>query len=366
MTSNGRNDLNDLPPFLAQRAAQIPLPDPQLRLQARDRLNCLTKPKGSLGMLESIAEQLAVVFGGSIPQKFHKAAYIFAADHGVCCEGVSLYPQEVTAQMVRNFAEGGAAINALCRLHQCELTVIDAGVNAGLTELALVEHRKVRQGSRNMAKEPAMTEEESHAALRVGVDLADLAREKGQRLVAVGEMGIGNTTAASALTVLLAAQPAVAVTGAGTGLDDQARLRKAQVVEAAINLHFGDGSLPRSPLSILRCVGGLEIAAMAGFYLAAAAHSTALVCDGFISTAAAAIAASIEPRVHQYLFAGHQSEEPGHRYLLELLQLQPILQLQMRLGEGSGAVLAMPVIESAAAVYREMASFTSAGVSQAQ
>ena len=357
-----------LPPFLAERAARILLPDRQLRVLARDRLNHLTKPHGSLGQLESMAEQLAVLFGGSIPpiNPINKAAYIFAADHGVCCEGVSLYPQEVTAQMVRNFAAGGAAINALCRLHRCELTVIDAGVNAHLADLTLVEHRKVRRGSRNMVKEPAMSEEELHAALRVGADLADLAHRKGHRLVAVGEMGIGNTTAASAITALLTGESALSVTGTGTGLDDQARRRKADVVQAAILLHFGDGSPARSPLSILRCVGGLEIAAMTGFYLAAAAHGVALICDGFISTAAAAIAAGIEPRVRHNLFAGHLSEERGHRYLLEMLLLQPILQLQMRLGEGSGAVLAMPVIESAAAVYREMATFTSAGVSQAQ
>ncbi len=356
---------NALPPFIAERAAQIPSPDPRLQAEARDHLNNLTKPLGSLGQLESIAEQLAVLFGGAIPQTIDKAAYIFAADHGVCCEGVSLYPQEVTAQMVHNFAAGGAAINVLCRLHHCELNVIDTGVNACLTDLPLVAHRKVRQGSRNMAKEPAMTEEELDAALHVGVDLADLAHEKGQRLVAIGEMGIGNTTAASALTSLLTGQSALNVTGAGTGLDDRARLYKADVVKNAIDTHFADGSLPRSPYSLLRCVGGLEIAAMTGFFLAAAAHGIALICDGFISTSAAAVAAGIEPRVRHSLFAGHQSEEPGHRCLLEMLELQPILQLQMRLGEGSGAVLAMPVIESAAAIYREMATFTSAGVSQA-
>lgn len=352
--------------FLKERAAQIPRPNMQLRRQAREHLNLLTKPLGSLGTLESIAEQLAVLFDGAIPPRLNKAAYIFAADHGVCCEGVSLYPAEVTAQMVRNFSAGGAAINVLCRLHNCALTVVDAGVNSDLGGLALVEHRKVRHGSRNMAKEPAMTEQELATALQLGCDLADAAHQERRRLIAVGEMGIGNTTAASAITALLTGQATRNVTGTGAGLDEPARLRKAEVIESAIKTHFGPGSPSPSAISILQCVGGLEIAAMAGFYLAAAGHGIALVCDGFISTAAAAIAVRFEPHVRHSLFAGHRSEEPGHRHLLEMLELEPILQLKMRLGEGSGAVLAMPVIESAAALYREMATFTSAGVSQAE
>lgn len=355
-----------LPLFLKERAARVPPPNTQLRQQARERLNRLTKPLGSLGTLEAIAEQLAVFFDGEIPPRLNKGAYIFAADHGVCSEGVSLYPSEVTAQMVCNFSAGGAAINVLCRLHDCALTVVDAGVNGDLRGLALVEHRKVRHGSRNMAKEPAMTEEELAAALEVGCDLADVAHKQRRQLIAVGEMGIGNTTAASAITALLTGQPAQNVTGSGAGLDELARLRKAEVVDSAIKTHFGGRSLPLDPIAILQCVGGLEIAAMTGFYLAAAAHGIALVCDGFISTAAAALAVRFEPRVRHALFAGHRSEEPGHRFLLETLELEPILQLKMRLGEGSGAVLAMPVIESAAALYREMATFTSAGVSQAQ
>ena len=355
-----------LPPSIARRIGPDAPANPRLRAEVRAHLNSLTKPLGSLGALESLAEQLAVLFRGSIPGKLNKAAYIFAADHGVCSEGVSLYPAKVTAQMVRNFAAGGAAINVLCRLHNCSLTVIDAGVDAVLTDLSSVEHRKVRNGSRNIANEPAMTGQELAAALEIGVDLADLAHAAQQHLVAVGEMGIGNTTAASALTALLTGRSAIEVTGAGTGLDEMARLRKASVVETVLRTHFGDGSRPVTPLSILQCAGGLEIAAMTGFYLAAAAHGIALICDGFISTAAAAVAAGIEPAVREHLFAGHRSQEPGHRFLLEMLDLRPILQLDMRLGEGSGAVLAMPVLESAAAIYREMATFASAGVSQAQ
>jgi nicotinate-nucleotide--dimethylbenzimidazole phosphoribosyltransferase len=358
--------MRETPAFLAERVANIRDPRPELRVQARGHLDRLTKPLGSLGRLESIAEQLVAIFGGAIPRPLNKAAYIFAADHGVCAEGISLYPSEVTAQMVHNFARGGAAINVLCRLHHCALTVIDAGVDADLTSLTEIEHRKVRRASRNLATEPAMTDAELTAALRAGAELADLANLRNQHLVAVGEMGIGNTTAASAITALLTGQSALEVTGTGTGLDEASRLRKAEVIQNAIETHFGNVDLPYSPIAILQCVGGLEIAAMTGFYLAAAAHGVALVCDGFISTAAAAIAASVEPRIIHSLFAGHQSEEPGHQWLLKKLELKPILQLQMRLGEGSGAVLAMPVIESAAAAYCEMATFASAAVSEAR
>jgi nicotinate-nucleotide--dimethylbenzimidazole phosphoribosyltransferase len=355
-----------IPQFLRERIQSIPAPDPRWRSVAQNHLDHLTKPVGSLGVLESIAVQLAAIFKGEMRTEFRKAAYVFAADHGVVAEGVSLYPAEVTAQMVRNFAEGGAAINVLCRAHGCKLTVVDAGVSGDLSGMAGVEHRKVRMGSRNMAREAAMTEEELAAALEVGTLLADRAHADGQNLVALGEMGIGNTTSASAITAMLTGCPATEVTGSGTGLNEDGRRHKASIIERAIGLHFGSRAESASAVEILRRVGGLEIAAMTGFYLAGSSHGMALVCDGFISTSAAAIAAQLAPNVKAYLFAGHRSEEPGHRRLLEWMDLQPILQLHMRLGEGSGAVLAMPVLESAAALYREMATFASAGVSQAQ
>lgn len=355
-----------LPSFVAERAEKICPPRPEWCIQARDRLNRLTKPLGSLGRLEAIAEQLVGIYCGSIPQTLNKAAYIFAADHGVCAEGVSLYPSEVTAQMVRNFAAGGAAVNVLCRLHHCSLTVVDVGVDADLRSLSVIEHRKVRQASRNFTKEPAMTHAELAAAFQVGVDMADLALQRQQNLIAVGEMGIGNTAAASAIAALITGKPVLEVTGTGAGLDENGRLRKVKIIEAAIERHFRD-MRPDYPLpAILASVGGLEIAAMVAFYLAAGAHRMVLICDGFISTAAAAVAAGIAPNLRHYLLAGHQSEEPGHRWLLEKLGLDPILKLQMRLGEGSGAVSAMPIIESAASLYSEMATFSSAGVSEAQ
>lgn len=351
--------------LLEEQIAKISAPDPAWGAAAREHLNNLTKPLGSLGRLESIAEQLATIFKGNLPEQFAKAAYVFAADHGIVAEGVSLYPAEVTAQMVRNFSEGGAAINVLCRKHACALTVADIGVNADLSLLVSVEHRKVRMGSRNFAREAAMTEEELAAALQAGIKLAGEAHRAGKNLIAVGEMGIGNTTSASAIAAMLTAHSADTVTGSGTGLDEAARKRKASVIEGALRLHFGE-ERSASGIDVLRCVGGLEIAAMTGFYLACAAHGIALICDGFISTAAAAVAVAIAPNLCAYLFAGHRSEEPGHRYLLAWLNLEPILQLQMRLGEGSGAVLAMPVIESAVVIYHEMATFASAGVSEAQ
>jgi nicotinate-nucleotide--dimethylbenzimidazole phosphoribosyltransferase len=229
-------------------------------------------------------------------------------------------------------------------------------------------HRKVRRGTRNMLREPAMSDNELAAALTVGIELTGEAKAAGVNLLAVGEMGIGNTSAASAITAALTKRRVAEVTGRGTGLGSDAYAHKVRVIESVMEKHFavstGDSSL--DPLDVLRCVGGLEIAAMTGFILGAARNGIAVVADGFISTAAAAIAFAIEPRVRDYLFAGHQSEEPGHRALLEYIGLKPILSLGMRLGEGSGAVLAMPILESAMALYLEMATFSSAGVSGAK
>jgi nicotinate-nucleotide--dimethylbenzimidazole phosphoribosyltransferase len=220
----------------------------------------------------------------------------------------------------------------------------------------------VRRGSRNMLREPAMTEEEQQAAIAAGLALAEIAFSKGNNLIAVGEMGIGNTTAASVMTAALTGMPAGLVTGKGTGLDSDAYARKCRIVEAVVSHHFAQ---PAKPLEILRRAGGLEIAAMTGFILGAARRQIAIVMDGFISTAAAAIACNLAPAVRNYLFAGHRSQEPGHRVLLAHLDIEPILDLDMRLGEGSGAVLAMPVLEGALRLYREMATFASAGVSGA-
>jgi nicotinate-nucleotide--dimethylbenzimidazole phosphoribosyltransferase len=354
-----------LPSSLANVLANIERCDPRHTVEAQQRLDCLTKPVGSLGRLEAIAAQMFTIFAGNISLPLNRAAYVFAADHGVTEEGVSAYPREVTTQMVLNFLAGGAAINVLARLHNAELTVVDVGVDGEFEDAPGLHRAKVRRGSRNMAHEPAMTDEELAAALEVGFRLAQDAKTKGQHLVAVGEMGIGNTTAASAIAAALTKQPVNALTGAGTGLDPAQKNHKSKVIEESLRRHFGAMDAPPSALEVLRCVGGLEIAAMTGFILGAAANHIAVICDGFISTAAAAVAYRLAPDVRGYLLAGHCSEEPGHLHLLQYIGLTPILNLGMRLGEGTGAVLAMPVIESSLHLFSEMATFSSAGVSTA-
>jgi nicotinate-nucleotide--dimethylbenzimidazole phosphoribosyltransferase len=354
--------------MLAEFMTEIVAPDPKWLRRARMRLDTLTKPLGSLGRLEDIAARLVAIRNGEHASPLTKAAYVFAADHGIVAEGVSAYPKEVTRQMVLNFLQEGAAINVLARLHHAELTVVDVGVDADFGNLPTLLHRKIRGGTRNMLHEASMSEDEMLRALQIGVELAAEAHAKRQTLIAVGEMGIGNTTSASVITAVLTGQPPAAVTGKGTGLDASARDHKIRIVDAVIRKHFGQVSRASDvqPLEVLQRVGGLEIAAMMGFFLGAARHQIPLITDGFISTAAAALAYAVEPAVKEYLFAGHCSQEPGHRFLLEYLELYPILNLDMRLGEGTGAVLAIPIIESALRLYAEMATFASAGVSGAQ
>jgi nicotinate-nucleotide--dimethylbenzimidazole phosphoribosyltransferase len=345
------------------KSAIVPI-SKQWHARARAHLDVLTKPLGSLGILEDLAAQMVSIRQDSFASPLRKAVYVFAADHGVTAEGVSAYPSEVTRQMVLNFLAQGAAISVLAKLHQVEMNIVDVGVDADFECISGLLHHKVRRGTHNMLREPAMSEEELAQALEVGLKLAVEAKTKGQNLLAVGEMGIGNTTAASAITSILTHTPVALVTGKGTGLNATAHVHKLEIIEAVVQKHFRPHATPE-PLDVLRCVGGLEIAAMTGFILGAALHQIAVVADGFISTAAAAIAFSIEPRVRGYLFAGHQSEEPGHRVLLDYIGIKPILSLNMRLGEGTGAVLAMPIIESAMGLYNQMATFTSAGVSEA-
>lgn len=350
---------------LAEVTRGIKSPDPAWSARARARLDRLTKPLGSLGCLEAIAERMVAIREEESLGDLKKMAYVFAADHGITAEGVSAYPKEVTRQMVLNFLSNGAAINVLARLHGAELVVVDVGVDGDCGSDPGLVHRKVRYGSRNMLHEPALSEDERDRALEVGIDLAESAHKRNCALLAVGEMGIGNTTSASAITAALTRQPPALVTGKGTGLNPELHLRKIRVIEAVIDKHFPSSSVAPEPVDVLRRVGGLEIAAMTGMMLGAARHRITVIVDGFISTAAAAIAYAIAPSVKHYLFAGHASEEPGHRFLLDFIGLKPILSLEMRLGEGTGAVLAMPVIESACHLYSEMATFSSAGVSGA-
>jgi nicotinate-nucleotide--dimethylbenzimidazole phosphoribosyltransferase len=339
-------------------------PSEDWRQKARQRLDTLTKPLGSLGRLEDIAAQVVAIRGEQLSDSFSKAAYVFAADHGVTEERVSAYPREVTRQMVLNFLAEGAAINVLARKHGAALHVVDVGVDGDFKSIAGLLHRKVRRGTRNMLREPAMSEEEVGEALSVGYQLGAEAAAAGHTMIAIGEMGIGNTTAASAITCALTGAAAELATGRGTGVEPSAFANKVRVVEAAVAKHCSRAATVQA-LEVLRCIGGLEIAAMAGMVLAGARHRVVVVLDGFISTAAAALAVGMAADALGYLIAGHCSEEPGHKILLDHLKLTPVLSLGMRLGEGTGAVLAMPVIESAIALYYQMATFSSAGVSGA-
>lgn len=332
--------------------------------RARARHAQLTKPLGSLGRLEEIGCRLAAIQRRVPPRVDRMRALVFAGDHGItAAEAVSPFPREVTAQMVANFVRGGAAINALCATVGAELRVFDVGVATplpiddvapGLTRVP------VAPGTQNLVEVAAMQEAELVAAMRIGAAAVDEAAADDVDVIALGEMGIGNTTIAAAITAALLGLPAAEVVGPGTGADAAMMSRKAALVDAALARH---GVGRRAPLEVLRCLGGFELAAMTGATLRAGARRIAVVSDGFIATAAVAVAVCVAPVVRDYLFAGHGSAEPGHRRLLADLDLVPCLDLQMRLGEASGAVLALPLFRASAAVLRDMATFADAGVS---
>jgi len=322
----------------------------------REHLDRLTKPPGSLGRLEALIVQLAGITGSNAPRVEQPAIAVFAADHGVTAQGVSAYPSAVTAQMVANFVAGGAAINVLARAAGAKLVVVDVGVVG--PELAVSS--RVRAGTRDMTVEPAMTRDEALRAIGIGRDVVGGLVADGCDAIALGEMGIGNTTAASALVALLTGRPPAEVTGRGTGLDDEAVRRKVVVIEAALRLHQpGRGD----PLGTLAAVGGLEIAALVGAMLAGGESRIPIILDGFITGAAALVAVGIAPTLAPRLIASHRSAEPGHRVVLEQLGLEPLLDLDLRLGEGSGAALALPLLRAGTLLLAEMATFESAGVS---
>ena len=342
-----------------ERAVSIQPLDTGAMEQARVRQQQLTKPSGSLGRLEDLAVQMAGITRSPLPVIGRKAVIVMAGDHGVTSEGVSAYPSVVTAQMVHNFLRGGAAINALARHAGADVIVVDVGVAAEMQHPGLLS-RKVASGTANMAAGPAMTREQMLEAIQVGIEVLDMLVGRGIDLVATGDMGIGNTTASSAITAVLAQAPVTLVTGYGTGIDDKQLAHKVQVIERALARNAPD---PRDPLDVLMKVGGLEIAGLVGVIVAAASQRVPVVIDGFISGAAALVAVGLQPVIGAYLFAGHSSVEPGHRLLLDKLGLVPLLDLKMRLGEGTGAVLAMNIIEAALHAHREMATFAEAGVS---
>ena len=337
----------------------IPLLDQNTMEQARTRQQQLTKPPGSMGRLEDIAIQMAGITHQVLPAIPRKAVIVMAADHGVTAESVSAYPSEVTPQMVLNFLHGGAAINAIAHATGAEVVVVDIGVAEEIQHSNLLS-RKIMAGTANMAQGPAMTREQAQAAINVGMDVAMSLMQQGVDMLVTGDMGIGNTTASSAITAVLTRAPVQLVTGRGTGLDDTQLAHKIAIIERAISRNSPDAT---DPLDVLAKVGGLEIAGLVGVILAAATQSVPVVIDGFISGAAALVATQLVPAVRDYLFAGHVSVERGHHVILEQLKLSPILDLNMRLGEGTGAVLAMTIIDAALRLHREMATFAEAGVS---
>jgi len=333
--------------------------DEKAMQKARARLDVLTKPQGSLGRMEDLAVQLAGIHGDFFPVGSRKRVVVMAADHGVTEEGISAYPSEVTAQMVANFTGGGAAINVFGRQGGVEVEVIDMGVKVD-NNLPGVKRVRVKAGSDNFRRRPAMSRREALAAVSAGMECAREAADDGIRVLATGEMGIGNTTASSAVMAAISGYETSLVVGRGTGLDDEKLLHKQKVVSAALKMHAPD---PEDPLGVLSLVGGLEIAALAGLIIGAASRRLPVVVDGFISSTAALAATKMCPRAWPYLVPSHLSAESGHALLMDYLNLKPYLHMGMRLGEGTGAVLAMHLIEAAARVTLEMATFEDARVS---
>jgi nicotinate-nucleotide--dimethylbenzimidazole phosphoribosyltransferase len=338
--------------------ARVVAPDPRTALGAQARLDRLTKPAGSLGRLEELAVRAAVITGSESPRIAAPVIFTLAGDHGVVAEGVSAYPQSVTAQMVENFLRGGAGVNVLARHVGARVVIADLGVAADLPAHPALVARKVGPGTANLARGPAMTRDQAVAAVASG---AGLVEEAAPDCVGTGEMGIGNTTSASALTAALTGADPRAVTGRGTGVDEAAWAHKVAIVRQGIATNRAD---PRDPLAVLAALGGFEIAGLVGVILAGAARRIPVVLDGFIATAAALVAVRLRPEAREYLLAAHRSTEPGHRVLLETLGLAPYLDLGMRLGEGTGAALGIGLLGAALACYAEMATFKEAGVSE--
>ncbi len=335
--------------------------DSGLAPEIQAHLDNLTKPKGSLGRLEELAMRYALIHQDLSPPEPRKIVLVFAADHGVTEEGISAFPKEVTAQMVKNFLAGGAGINVLARHVGAEVQVIDIGVEADLSGLDGLINAKVAPGTANMARGPAMSRAQALEAILKGAELAESAAGQGYNLLATGEMGIGNTTPASALTAVICGKDPEDVTGRGTGIGDETYTHKIAVIKKAIETNRPDAA---DPLGALAAVGGLEIAGICGMVLGAASMGIPVVVDGFISTAGALVAHAFQPAASDYVFASHCSVEQGHAAQLRHMGLNPVLDLNLRLGEGTGAALAMNIIEAGVKIYHEMATFQDASVSE--
>jgi nicotinate-nucleotide--dimethylbenzimidazole phosphoribosyltransferase len=335
--------------------------DTRLLAQAQARLDRLTKPIGSLGRLEELAAHYVMITGEMNPKIPRGAVYTFAADHGVTVEGVSAYPSAVTPQMVLNFLRGGAGVNVLARHVGIEVRVVDIGVAFDFESAPGLIQRKVMPGTKNLMVESAMSLAQAEQALHVGIELATEAAQEGIGLIGTGEMGIGNTTASSAIAAVMTGRSVAEVTGRGTGIDDAGHARKIEVIERALAFHQLDAA---DAMEVLAAVGGLEIGGLAGLMLGAAAARIPVVLDGFIAGAAALIAVGLQPRCKDYLIASHRSVERGHQAILDHLGLKPLLDLDLRLGEGTGACLGMGLVCGAIKILTEMATFDEAGVSE--
>lgn len=346
--------------LLANTIGMIKPLDRAAMVAARSRQDTLTKPPGSLGRLEKLSIQLAGIQGKPIPQIRHKAVITMAGDHGVVAEGVGNWPQEVTAQMVYNFLRGGAGINVIARQAGARIIVVDMGVATELEPNPQLLARKVAFGTQNMSQGPAMTREQAVTAIETGIEVVASEVAKGLDIVGTGDMGIGNTTASSAICAVMTEKPVAEVTGRGTGIADEQLTYKIEIINRALAVNQPD---PKQPLDVLAKVGGFEIGGLVGVMLAAAAHRIPVVIDGFISGAAALIATALSPGLRDFLIAAHVSAEAGHHLLLKHLGLKPLLDLGMRLGEGTGAALGIFLSETAARVLAEMSTFAEAGVS---
>lgn len=341
----------------------------EIMKSAKQRQDNLTKPKESLGRLEELSIQIAGIKGEVIPEIKNKVIFTLAGDHGVTEESISAYPKEVTAQMVYNFLRGGAGINVLARQVGCRVVVCDMGVAEELRvesgELRVKDckfvNKKINYGTKNFAKEQAMTRNEAVKAIEVGVELVEEELNEGVDIIGTGDMGIGNTTSSSAIAAVICKKEVEEVTGRGTGVDDKMHKHKIKVIEKAIEFHNPD---PDDAIDILSKIGGYEIAGIAGVILAGARYKIPVVVDGFISGAGALIAYTLQPKLKDYLIASHLSYEPGHKIILEYLGLKPILSLDMRLGEGTGSALGIFIVEAACKILSEMATFKDAGVSE--
>lgn len=345
--------------LLADTCAKVAEPSADAAVAAQRVLDHKTKPRRSLGRLEDLACQIAAIRGTPVPPLPSKAIVVMAADHGVAEEGVSAYPQEVTGQMLLNFARGGAAINVLARQANARVLVVDMGVAHLPPEVPGIRSHRIEGGTRNFAREPAMSRAQATQAIEIGIRLAAELCAEGITLIGIGEMGIGNTTSASAIAAALTGAAPDAVVGRGTGVDDETLRRKAQVVACALADRAPDA---RDPLAVVSALGGFEIAGLCGVVLGAAAARVPVLMDGFIASTAALIAARLCPAAAGFLIASHTSQEPGHRIVLQALGTVPLLDLQLRLGEGTGAALAMPLIDAALRILDEMATFDAAGV----